>query len=295
MDVGNSKNRGRLYVGLDVYLYECEDREKAKAAEKSAEDERDKNWNAGGKKYEDITATERDEITAKNKLVDEKFGIVDYNHESCTKIEVDSKNYPDHLFKIGYLRSSYNGSGFNNIMTRRGLKTLYDIFLPGERYEFVPDWKATLDRANDALDEYKKFLASPVGKYDVFTEDVRSFRGVGIPGDELEAMEVFRQELAKHQADTDKFMGSGYSNSHGMFDFEGIKVVALIRGTKKGLGAILGKNKQDLDPAVHVVYERELDKDGRDWHMKGLEIVVEMCEFVLSHPNPGHFSLHWSS
>lgn len=57
------------------------------------------------------------------------------------QIPADSKLYPEHLFKIGYFRSSYNGSGINLILLLRGFMCLYQLFDYSGDHVFQPNWR----------------------------------------------------------------------------------------------------------------------------------------------------------
>ena len=85
------------------------------------------------------------------------MGLDVYLKVGDTYVEFLSRKYPDHLFKIGYFRSSYNESGINYVLESRGLPTLWTVFdaKPGE---FVPDWEKSLERANYLLTDLKRSL-----------------------------------------------------------------------------------------------------------------------------------------
>lgn len=82
-----------------------------------------------------------------------------------------SKKYPEHLFRIGYIRSSYNEAGINHYLADRGLPTLYDIFdKDNQKSYFVKvDWNAALAKAKGLLDAYRAQMARPAGKFEVIS------------------------------------------------------------------------------------------------------------------------------
>lgn len=59
---------------------------------------------------------------------------------------------------VGYLRSSYNESGFNQWASRHipGMDLYWIFDYHGEDPEFTPDWDASLERARQALAEAEK-------------------------------------------------------------------------------------------------------------------------------------------
>lgn len=67
-----------------------------------------------------------------------------------TAINHDSSLYPNHIFKIGYFRSSYNSNGFNNYMLNTCDYDLGKIFEPTE-YLTLPNWKKAKIRASHAV------------------------------------------------------------------------------------------------------------------------------------------------
>jgi len=107
-------------MGLDVYLYRCADRAKAKALEEQYETESSAIWEAitGDRKYEECSDAEKDEARAQTKALAERLGLGEWgDNPACEKVELPSTKYPDHYFKVGYWRSSYNGAGINSILT----------------------------------------------------------------------------------------------------------------------------------------------------------------------------------
>src|SRR6185295_11284101 len=178
-------------MGLDVYLYRY-DVEKAvmDKLEKQYETASNKAWHFGGKTYEQLTAAEKSQARATNKATALKLGLdKDGEHPGKVKIEIDSALYPDHMFKIGYLRSSYNDEGINRVLRNAGLHDLSEIFQPGERYAFRPDWDEALARAKYVLDRWQLRQESEESKFFVFEIAPNPFGGAAKPpSDEREAL-----------------------------------------------------------------------------------------------------------
>src|SRR5260370_33018765 len=99
-------------MGLDVYLYRYSDFDKFTALEEEREHGHE------SIPYED---GKYDEYKARRDEWDREHGFEpgsDDNLKGHTRerIELDSKVHPAHLFKIGYLRSSYNGGGIKHVV-----------------------------------------------------------------------------------------------------------------------------------------------------------------------------------
>ena len=89
------------------------------------------------------------------------MGLDIYLHNKDGEIEIDDPEYPDHLFKIGYFRSSYNPSGLNNVLGKLGVDDLYGIFdCPGEG-KIVPDWEESKATAVATLTKLHEMKRSP--------------------------------------------------------------------------------------------------------------------------------------
>lgn len=69
-----------------------------------------------------------------------KYGVFDDN-DFLSSVNMPSKKYPNHYFRIGYFRSSYNSSGINYVLRDRLGIDLYDIFdAKDSGYYVEPDW-----------------------------------------------------------------------------------------------------------------------------------------------------------
>jgi len=250
-------------MGLDVYLYHWQNFEEDVKIEEEYE-----------RKCSEIWETE--EENKARKLCEElkkKMGLVGWGEvPRKSKIELPSKKYPDHLFKIGYFRSSYNCNGFNNVMSRVGLPTLYDIFnvKRGDDYHILPNWKESLERANKAIEAFKAFLRKPISKYQaVYCSSIDKVKS------EREALKVFEEELKRNKH-------YSYMSRKGDFYFgKPLKVYGVIQG--EGF----------LNEGVYLIYE--VDKEFYNWYFQALEIVKETIEYVLNNPKEGKYVMVWSS
>lgn len=261
-------------MGLDVYLYKYEnkaDTDKRKAEYETASEA---NWNNAGD-YSSLTDSQKEEVSAKNKAVADSLGLGDWGSDEKlkTKIEFDSKTDPEHYFKVGYLRSSYNGGGINRVLENLGVPGLYEIFEAGDEYCFQPNWEGALSRCVHAIE-----LLKSKGNYRVFTVSENIFGSPNLPQNENEALAAFLEQIGKESA----FDDSGYSTRSGHFyPKTPLKVFGLLPGQSN----ILKKQS-----CAYVVCEGE-----NEWYIKALQITKETIEYVLAQPDKEKYWLHWSS
>lgn len=265
-------------MGLDVYLYKHDDYEKEKALNEKYAAESDVIWKelCGGS-YNDMPEDSKEIYSSKSKNLRLQLGLNEkYQIEGTECIEINSKLYPDHYFKIGYFRSSYNSGGINQVLGKLMDKDLYYIFNPPEEeYAFKPNWQNTLKICNYMIEELKALLQR-LGKYKVtffydefWKTQVDSERG---------ALEIFLQEIqGKNKSDFNYSCKSGE-----FFIASPMRVVAVIQGSQIG-------NKKK---GAYVIYE---DEEGYEWYLHALEIVKETIEYVLTQPDIDKYYLHWGA
>lgn len=195
-----------------------------------------------------------------------------------TKIEFDSTKYPEHMFKIGYFRSSYNPSGTNSVLRDLIGMDLYSIFNVNNEYYVKPVWFSALIQAKKALDKLKEFKETNGNIIAVETENPFMQLSDTAPKNKKEVIDLFLEE--KKKIENNPF--GSYSNSKGSFFFEApLKTLAFIPG-KDYLG-----NK-----TIYLICEGE--EDRLDWYLQALEIVIETCEYVLSQGDSDKYYFHWS-
>ncbi len=250
-------------MGLDVYLYKYDDLKTSKRIQKEYEEQSEAIWKkiSCGVDYSKITDFEKDNARKQTKQLEEDMNLKAHQGE---KIELNSMRYPLHYFKVGYFRSSYNGSGFNRVVGDAIGIDLYSILNPNDEYEFKPDWNVAKEKTKEAIDKFTEYLKS--GCYRVFK--VYGFHNKVI--DSKEALRIFLEE--RKQANG-KFID--YGNSNGEFMLNGFNINAVINGKD----------------SVFLIYE---DKQ-MTWYLEALEIVLETIEHVLSQPDTDKYVLHWSS
>ena len=279
-----------------MYLYRYEDyaRYKQRQDEVSAIEDAIQEGHAkslGLESYEDLSETQQERAyglvkywRSQQEDLDEWGDIIDSKHAGeQDQIEIDSKFDPEHMFKVGYFRSSYNGSGIDRVLHDSIGKTLAYIFEPSGEYIVQPDWKSCLQRAQEVYNEFCDFNVKN-DNLSVMTVDVKPnvHWKDEMPVQPSEALQFFQKERAKHTGGWDS-----YSNGYGYFSLEKpMKIRAIIQGVNKDLTGIF----RDRD-CVFVVYENE---EGNKWYETALQIVIETIEHVLSQPDPENHILHWS-
>ena len=270
-------------MGLDIYFYRYDDFKKTQELEEKYRELTKDVWegNDVDEKYDLLTQEQKDNYRAKEKEISTSLGLdISGTHEDGReKIEFNSKLYPEHMFKIGYFRSSYNEGGIQKILYNLGLMTIDEIFNHQNEYHFQPDWETSLKRVNETIDLFKLKGPYRVSKVtnNIFTQStIKTSK---------EAMDVFLSELLKESEIFDKHPNYGrynYSNSVGEFSVaEPRKVLAMIPGTTKLF------NEREC---VYVITESD-----NTWYIQALEIVKETIEYILSLKNREQYYLHWSA
>lgn len=202
-----------------------------------------------------------------------------------------SEKYPDHLFEVGYFRSSYNSGGFNRIVSDAIQADLYTILDPYESDDgYHIDWAVALVRVKEAIEKFKEFMDSDAAKYKVMPIRPRMYA----PSFEVEhdinspftAKAAFLAEMQKimGKGDDTPFKSNGWSNYYGDFFPTPLKVVAILEG------------KDDVWPDKNCFYAvYEVDEDMWTWYLQALEIVEETCIYCLSQPDPDEITVIWSA
>jgi hypothetical protein len=258
-------------MGLDVYMYRYDDYKKTKELETKSNKYSEELWNKfDDVNYADMTQEDKDRIHESVRLYNIELGLGENGEDpKSEKIEITHPDYPEHYFKIGYFRSSYNDGGINTILSNLGLPTLYEIFNKEEdEYDFQPDWDLALKNVIDVIADFKE-----KGGYRVRTVHANIFSVPTISSEE----EALREFLSEVRPDCDY----NYSNMKGEFSYhEPLKVLALIPGIHK----LFGERE-----CTYVI-------TGADntWYIEALEIVKATCEYVLSKENKEQYYLHWS-
>lgn len=198
------------------------------------------------------------------------------------KVELPSVRFPDHLFKVGYWRSSYNHSGFDHVMCERlgADATLAAIAgATDDSYEHFPDWYAIIERAKDVKERWIAAGKSVADQLRVIeTMLVGPNSGDAYPYDsERELLDEVAGEIAD---DKDAFLSAYHSGKKSFFR-DGIPVVAVALVKRRFGGTALA--------LVSKVSSEHLD-----WYTQALDIVIETAEYVLAQDDPSEWYLIWS-
>lgn len=259
-------------MGLDIYLYKYEDFEDTRRKETDYNKTSEDIWEAAGE-YDSLTSENKEEIHTKCKEYALSLGLDESGDDPRKeRVEMDHPDYPDHYFKIGYFRSSYNDGGIERILKNLGLPTMHDVFeKEDEEYQFQPNWERSLVKVEELIDRFKSEGAYRVRdiSHNIFKDPATT------PASAAAALEIFRKELARgpHK--------HNYSNSDGEFCFhENEKVLAFIPGTSKIFRTA---------PCIYVVTESD-----NSWYIQALEIVRDTCKYVLNQKDKEKYYLHWS-
>jgi hypothetical protein len=250
-------------MGLDIYLYTA-----GQARQNAEYDEASEALHEGGP----------DGKSPRDKMSDEEYAAWRQRYSYSTKQDVPSEKYPDHLFNRRYLRSSYNGGGFNHAVpqfigtgetaeypNQRG--SLYWIFEPigrewdGDDGYLGPDDIAKLEASKARALEIVEALKSS-DKLRVFTASPNVFSGPPAITDD-EALRMYREQVAQRPIGPDDW----WSNRDMEVFGDGMTVLAAIPG-KATFGV----------PGVHLIYRGS----AIDSYIQSAEIVVEFCDEAIS-------------
>jgi len=269
-------------MGLDVYISRYEDYEATNKRKRDREKASERLWMSicGDGSYQSIPEYKKEAYRAELKKVDDALGLIDGDDPTEERIELPSTKFPDHCFKIGYFRSSYNEGGYNHVARNHGLLELDDIFAHrGEEYACVHDWNKSRERAVRAL-EAMKARSDKIGNLVVLRQDALPIRPDSCPTSEAAAMDIVESEFGEKNAGGFK----AYSNDRGLFYREACyKLRAVIPGVSEG---------NFRGPVVYLVVEG--DEPALTWYIQATEIVIETIDYILAQKDPEKYRMCWS-
>lgn len=181
---------------------------------------------------------------------------------NVTDIEEISKKHPEHLFKIGYWRSSYNSAGINHFLEKVGCQTLWEI--AGQKkhvtYQFKVDWNLLKSNSQCAIERLNN----------------------------LKNLECWLEEIPKFDT-TKTFLNSLVSSSD-----------ALAKCAKDACCSI-SDDEKEIYPSGIMIYGvcgnymiTKPQSDFFDWYIQALEIVSETADYVLAQKDIENYHLYWS-
>lgn len=278
-------------MGLDVYLKYCKDWEKYEANQKLYEEGTNKIWETETGQYKDYNSIPKEIRDSTNKKCKDfaiSLGFTENGDDltnECQTIELSSKKYPEHYFKIGYFRSSYNPGGINSVI-RDLLGDGFDLYYIFERnnedeYYFKPEWNESLLRTRIVRKKLKKEIKKSKG-FSCFTVDSMFALSEDSISSKKKAMELFLKELGVKKS----FYGA-FTNKHGYFSLDKpIEVYAIIQG--KGQNMFTEKQAES-----YIIYKTK--SNHYKWYIQALDIVEETIKYVLAQPDQENYRLAWSS
>lgn len=282
-------------MGLDIYLYRydksrAEIKREDEAWEKVSDEIFHKHYDPVEKargKDANLTDAEREAWKKEANRAAEEFGRVGEWHDNPhnPKIKINSALYPEHLFKIGYFRSSYNGAGINNVLRDRIKQDLYSIIgVSSDKYVQQPDWHKVIANCELAIATFRDVVAkNPFSFMEVSPNMFASPSELPKSGEE--ALEIARKTLVDREHS--EMMTDGFGDRHGEWYPKGLKVYGMV----PGVNTFFGK----AHPTTYVIVRWE--KEGEEpfkWYINALEIVKETAEWVLKQENPEKYYLHVS-
>lgn len=282
-------------MNISLRMYKCPDRiaaQKAfdayRAAEEKAAAKHYGNFESMMEKLEEDAEEEKfDQIRAD---LQKKYGIPGgLRHESVTAIYQDSACQPSHLFKLGYLMSSWDANSFDNIMETFGIATLLDIFQVPKRGELPPyldvDWKEAERRCQIAILEFERHMVGPYARYTVL--EVTTTKDAGVRNG-CEALESLNRQILKHTVGSEGgrtlSSESFWRVEDGLYSQKPMKVAAIVRRNPPTDYPNL------MGPSFFVVQEAE-DSTHKVWYWYALNIVRENIQYVLEQPDSEQYYL----
>jgi hypothetical protein len=298
-----SKNKSEVLVmGLDVYLYHSNNwdefvrlNEEYSQAESAIYEEARRVfdvppntsiWNDSRPEITDYIDTELEALKDKYNIADGEYHV-----PGIVNIELDSRISPEHMYKIGYFRSSYNGGGFNHVVETAIGFTLYDVF--DSRVESnddggynIIDWEDAKGKAMQLVERLNEFVESPASGYTVscfetrnpFAQyDERDGHIHYVKSEEL-ALQHFLESKELH-----KNAGNFGSLSGDFFLGTPLQVHAIIKG----------QHLSDHE-CMYVISGGEGTKEYYKWYLEAAKIVEETIDYVLSQPDPENYRVVWS-
>jgi hypothetical protein len=279
---------------------------KVRALEAKANDYRGTTWeerDSASKKVRELTGHDKfyDAYRAAEEIIQKEMGVGKYGEDLTKKsIETTSALHPDHYFKVGYWRSSHNGSGFDHVVGDQCGWRLENIafgpegFVESEGYDRVLDWSAALERSGQAKAAYSAVIAEEAvscSEHTPFYMPDRKF-----PRSQKEAIEIYRQTVSE-QKDRKPFPGEEDSKanwfSNGSGDYylgEPAKLVALLPGE----GFMMNPQGGFKGPTMYAIFQT--DKEGSQWYLDAIEIIEETIQYVLDQPEEerSKYRMYWS-
>jgi hypothetical protein len=261
-------------MGLDVSLKYCQDMDSALTAQEKCDEFSSDIWNKVDS-YDSLSEQQRTDIRQQIEEFNKTQNCDDWGSSNLIQgIDQKSAIHPDHMFEVGYLRSSYNDGGINSVLRRLNCMDLYQIFdvTNDSGYYVRPNWDDCLGRVNQTLADMRMHMNGPMSNYDAI--HLRTF-GDGVSS-AADALKLLEKELEKRNPG----FGDDYSNRDGDWFLNGMTIVGAVKANTYGGGMFLLTKSET---------------SNLTWYYQALEVTREMIEFVLSKPDPENYVLGWSA
>lgn len=196
-------------------------------------------------------------------------------------VVLNSTQHPEHLFRVGYFRSSDTAQGINNILRSKNVADLYGIFRPEGQCQTVKalfdlscgqavfcNWSDALARTQSAIAHYDEHCRAQEPEVCLQTVRVTDLEQEGAPDSEFAAQALFLRRRAQRPEASEP------------------KVLGVIPGTTPGPD---GQPVSCFFVVQEVVYDA-----ASDWYAQALQIVEETIKYVLAQPQSEQFFLAWS-
>ena len=260
-------------MGLDIYLYSREQAEHNAAYDKASAEWYGEDLPDGVQSpYDRATEDEREQWRQ--------------THDSARHADAPSEKYPNHLFNRRYLRSSYNGAGFDRAVPQMlgrdadlawvfspvRLDDQYDVELTAASVAGLREAKARALGIVEELRDCDQLKVSTVAAFNMFAG-----AGSATDSDALAWYRKQREQNRNRKTDED---WSWYSTRGGsVYGAEGMVVLAAAEGVD-----VLGT------PAVHLIYKGDASS-----YIESAEIVAEFCdEAIALIERDGGCQISWS-
>jgi len=299
-------------MGLDISLYT--------AAENQASKEHERAWDEWWKNYHDEESGDLLPQFTKEQAEAAKAKIPPYAGSTT----VASEKHPKHLFNRRYLRSSYNGGGFNAAVPDMVGEDhgLYWIFEPvigdnPEPYETeftpasIPGLEQCKERALQVAQEIRD--CDPLRTMSVSTMlGGKEHMWHQLPTEE-QVLEWYREEQQRHKNSLAKYAEEGkpvpswitedhaYSNAKGevLGLDKGMEILAVTLGANPmaKFSAMFDPNtvggQMGVLPCPVLVYR--MSQESKDSYIQSAEITAEFCDEAIELiKQDGSCMMHWS-
>ena len=147
-------------MGLDIYIYELlKPIDLIYPIEVEYKNLESELWEASGAGQKGVNVVKEEQAYYKRmKQIAERMNIEDEEVKDSRRIiDIPSEKYPDHYWKIGYFRSSYNSGGINSVCRDNNIPDMYSVFDMTDNFGnyFLPNWEECLKRAEIWLEQLK--------------------------------------------------------------------------------------------------------------------------------------------